>query len=436
MATSFFIKNNMLEINKDISQLKPSATLLINEAVKKLRIDGEKIYHFGFGQSPFPIPNKIVKRLKKNADCNHYLPTVGLQELRVEIAKFLGTHQQIKTNYENIFIGPGSKELLYQTILILEGTYLIPKGSWVSYVPQVKSVGKGYNILETKVETNYKLQSEVLENYCKNNNSQNNILILNSPNNPSGAVYSKEEIEKLAEVCKKYNITVLSDEIYSQISFESSNAPSISNYYPEKTIVFGGLSKVFSAGGYRLGYMMLPNELKELSTIYQSLFSETFSAVSAPIQYAAIEAYKYKKSVRKPVGASVKILSAVGEYVYQNLTQAGVSCTNPQGGFYVLIGFDSFKEELRERQLTNSVDLANYLLKEFKIALLPGVDFYFSPEELIFRLAYVDFNGKKVLKKYLKNDVPLNSKFIETNVPNVVAGIQKIIEFVNTLSAP
>lgn len=425
----------MLEINKNIILLKPSATLLINEAVKKLRAEGEKVYHFGFGQSPFPIPKRIVKELKKNADCNHYLPTVGLKELRIEIAKFLGEHQQIKTSYKNILIGPGSKELLYQTILVLEGTYLIPKGSWVSYVPQVKSVGKKFSLLETKIENNFKLQTEVLESYCKNNGSQNNILILNSPNNPSGAVYSKKELKGLATICKKYDITVLSDEIYSQLSFNDNCSPSISNYYPEKTIVFGGLSKVFSAGGYRLGYMILPNDLKNLRTIYQSLFSETFSAVSAPIQYAAIEAYRYKKSVRKPIEASVKILSAIGEYVYQNLMQAGVSCTEPQGGFYVLVGFDYFKESLNKKQLTNSVDLANYLLNEFKIALLPGVDFYFRPEEFVFRLAFVDFNGKKALKDYVKNDVPLDSKFIETYAPNVVDGIQKIIEFVNTLKS-
>jgi len=425
----------MLEINKDISQLKPSATLLINEAVKKLRAEGEKIYHFGFGQSPFPIPSKIVKSLKKNAKCNHYLPTVGLLELRIEIAKFLGKHQQIKTSYENVFIGPGSKELLYQTILILEGTFLIPKGSWVSYVPQVKSVGKDYAVLETDLETNYKLQSETLEAYCKENVGKNTILILNSPNNPSGAIYNTKELKKLSAVCKKYNITVLSDEIYSQVSFETSNAPSISNYYPEKTIVFGGLSKVFSAGGYRLGFMVLPKELTNLSTIYQSLFSETFSAVSAPVQFAAIEAYRYKKPVRKQVEASVKILAAIGDYVYRNLTEVGVTCTKSQGGFYVLIGFDAFREELRKKQLTNTVDLANYLLKEHQVALLPGVDFYFAPEELTFRLAFVDFNGKKALKKYFKNDVPLDSKFIETYALNVVAGIQKIVAFVNTLKA-
>jgi len=423
----------MLEINKNISQLKPSATLLINEAIKKLRRDGEKIYHFGFGQSPFPIPKNIVKKLKKHAECNHYLPTIGLPKLRNEIAKFLDDHQNIQTNKKNIFIGPGSKELLYQTILIIDGTYLIPKGSWVSYLPQIKANNKEAVILETYFQDNYKLTPKVLETYCNSHSSQNNILILNSPNNPSGAVYSAEELEKLAGVCKEFNLILLSDEIYSQVTFNSAYATSISNYYPENTIVFGGLSKVFSAGGYRLGYMVLPENLIELNSCFRSLFSETFSAVSAPVQYAAIEAYNYKKSVKKNVEASVRILNAIGGYVYNELTLAGLNCTEPQGGFYMLIGFDSFKEEIHNKQLTNSVALANYLLKHFKVALLPGVDFYFSPEDLIFRLAYVDFDGEKALKYYLKNNTPLDTNFIETFAPNIVKGIQKIIDFINTL---
>jgi aspartate/methionine/tyrosine aminotransferase len=259
------------------------------------------------------------------------------------------------------------------------------------------------------------------------------MLILNSPNNPSGAVYSAEELKQLAAICKEHNIIVLSDEIYSQIIYQSNTATSISNYYPENTIVFGGLSKVFSAGGYRLGFMVLPDNLMELETIYQSLFSETFSAVSAPVQYAAIKAYNYKKSIKKHVKTSIRILNLIGDYVFQELTQAGINCTQPQGGFYILINFDSYKDALQKKQLTNSVVMANYLLKEFKVALLPGIDFYFKPEELVFRLAYVDFDGKKALKKVLKNDVPLNTKFIERFAPNIIGGIQKIVSFTESL---
>ncbi len=422
-----------MKINSNISKLKPSATLLINETVKQLRVEGKKVYHFGFGQSPFPIPKPIVKNLKKNASCNHYLPTTGLQELKVEIAKFLKKHQNIKTASENIFIGPGSKELLYQSILIFEGTFLIPKGSWVSYVPQVNSVGKKSVIIETYFQDNYKLQPEVLENYLKDQKNKQHVLILNSPNNPSGAIYSEKELEKLAEVCKKYQIIVLSDEIYSQVSFNQKQAPSIFNYYPENTIVFGGLSKVFSAGGYRLGFMVIPENLKKLHTVYQSLFSETFSAVTAPIQYAAIEAYTFKKEVKKPIKAAVKILESVGNLVYDELSNAGINCTQPQGGFYMLISFDLFKDELKKINITTSTQLANYILNEYQVALLPGIDFYFKEDELVFRLAYVDFNGKKALKKYNNYKGKLNDTFAKSIAPNVVTGIKKLTEFVNSL---
>ncbi len=425
-----FIK---MKLNTNIKKLKPSATLLINEEVKKLRKKGFEIFHFGFGQSPFPVPKTIVKSLIENAKCNQYLPTKGLPELRKEISCFLNKNQHIKTTFENVFIGPGSKELLYQTILIFEGIFLIPKGSWVSYLPQVNTTGKKSFILDTFFKDNYKLRPEVLETYLKKYESKNNILILNSPNNPSGGIYSSDELKILASVCKKYNVVVLSDEIYSQISFYEKHAPSIYNYYPENTIVFGGLSKVFSAGGYRLGFMVLPNKFENLKIIYQSLFSETFSAVSAPIQYAAIKAYQYKKNVRKSINASVEILKHIGDFVYNKLSNAGIKCTQPQGGFYLLISFDLYRNSLEKLKIFTNTELAFYILNKYKVALLPGIDFYFNKDELIFRLAYVDFNGRKAINEFKRNKGKLNDTFVPKVAPNINSGIRNLIEFVNTL---
>ena len=129
----------MIQINQSILKLKLSATLAINQKVKALRNQNETVFHFGFGQSPFPIHDSIVNELKNNASNNHYLPTVGLETLRQVIAGFLQKHQNVTADSDYIYIGPGSKELLYQTILILEGIFLIPKGSWVSYGPQINS---------------------------------------------------------------------------------------------------------------------------------------------------------------------------------------------------------------------------------------------------------------------------------------------------------
>jgi aspartate aminotransferase len=417
-------------INKNMLSLKQSSTLLINEKVKELRIKGETISHFGFGQSPFPIHSSIVTALKENAENNHYLPVAGLEKLREQIVIFLKKHQNIETIREAIFIGPGSKELLYQSILIFEGEFLIPKGSWVSYIPQIQSKGGRYHILDTNLENDFKLTPESITTFFENEiPGKNYILILNSPNNPSGAVYSDLEYSALAIVCRKYNIAVFSDEIYSQINFSESYSPSISKYYPEKTIVFGGLSKVFSAGGYRLGYMVLPRELKELENVYKSLFSETFSCVSSPIQFAALKAYQFNASVQQYVADSSEILKKLSEFIYKELSIINIQCTKSKGSFYMLIGFNEYKKQILKLGITTSFDLANYVLVNYKFAMLPGIDFGFEKEELFFRIAFVDFDGKKVMKAF-NSDLEIDLDFIKRNTPNIFSGVEKIKKFI------
>jgi len=421
-------------INRKATQLKPSATLKINQKIIKLREEGRIIYHFGFGQSPFPVPSPIVEELKNNAASNKYLPTAGLPQLKNQIAKFLRKHQNIGATESSIFIGPGSKELLYQTILLIDGTYLIPKGSWVSYVPQITLNDKEFAVLDTYFEDCYKLRPDILETYLKTSTSETHVLILNSPNNPTGAVYTEAELEALARVCRSNNVLVLSDEIYSQLTFRSSAAPSISTHYPENTIVYGGLSKVFAAGGYRCGFMHVPPNLEALYEPFRSLFSETFSAVSAPIQYASVTAFAYGDQVCIQVEDSKKILETIGHFVEQSLVDAGLQCTHPEGGFYMLVDFEPFRKKLETLDLDDSVSLANYILEDWNVALLPGTDFYFSSEAYIFRLAYVDFDGKKALMAYQKNEkMVLDINFIKTFAPNVFMGVHKLKEFVNSL---
>ena len=163
------------------------------------------------------------------------------------------------------------------------------------------------------------------------------------------------------------------------------------------------------------------------------MFSETFSAVSAPIQYAAIEAYKFSTEVKEGVENSAAILNSLAQFVYHSLTKAQIKCTNPEGGFYMLIDFSYYKKQLENMNLNDSISLANHLLDDCDVALLPGTDFYFPPDEFIFRLAYVDFDGKKALNAYQKNkNMALDLKFIKTFAPNIFKGVQKIIDFVNS----
>jgi aspartate aminotransferase len=153
-------------------RIKTFCNFLINEKVKELRIMGQEVTHFGFGQSPFPIHNAIVEELKNNASNNHYLPVNGLQELRQQVVQFSFKHQGIQRASDLIFIGPGSKELLYQSVLIFEGHFIIPKGSWVSYIPQIKSKGGTYSVLETTLEDNFKLTPNCLRGIFKRKSSK------------------------------------------------------------------------------------------------------------------------------------------------------------------------------------------------------------------------------------------------------------------------
>ncbi|MFD2566800.1 pyridoxal phosphate-dependent aminotransferase [Pseudotenacibaculum haliotis] len=422
-----------MKINKDIFSLKPSATLEINEKVKALRKEGQTINHFGFGQSPFPIHDEIVNELKDHATNNHYLPVDGLEELRSQVSEFLSKNQGINAEKEQIFIGPGSKELLYQSILIFEGHFLIPKGSWVSYIPQIKSKGGAYSILETSIEHDFKLTAQGLEEFIQEHDKQEQyILILNSPNNPTGAIYTDEEYKELAEACRKHEIIVLSDEIYSQVNFDKDHACSISSYYPEKTIVFGGLSKVFSAGGYRLGYMVLPKEFASLTKVYRSLFSETFSCVASPVQYAAVKAYKYSEDIQKYVSEASVILSGVSSFIFQQLTAYRITCTNPRGAFYMMIGFDQFQDQINALGIRTSKELAIYLLEEYQVALLPASDFGFQENELFFRLAFVDFDGTKAMMAYREKGT-VNIDFLKQECPNMYKGVYQLVKFVNAL---
>ena len=173
-------------IKKKVIGLKPSATLAINERCKELIAQGKKIYRFGFGQSPFPIPEKIVEVLKKNAHRKDYLSIQGLPELRQAIATHLS--KQTKNNFskENVLITLGSKEAMYLMHVVFDGEIILPSSSWVSYAPQAELANNKTHWLQTSYENNWFPTAQALEKKIKSINSNKTLLILNSPNNPSG----------------------------------------------------------------------------------------------------------------------------------------------------------------------------------------------------------------------------------------------------------
>ena len=298
-----------------IKNLEPSSTLKINEISKQLEEKGKKIFKFGFGQSPFQVPIDIVNELKNNAHQNKYLPIQGLVKLRQSIAKYTSTQKNYSYTSNNIIIGPGSKELMFLLHIIFEGEIILPVPSWVSYAPQAIIGRNKIRLVQTKKENNWFPSGSEIEKIILKNKKKNYLLFLNSPNNPSGQIC--ENLEEISEISKKYNLIILSDEIYSELSF-NDNYRSISNLCPERTIISTGLSKWCGAGGWRLGYFVVPKNLETIKNKINVLASETFSAVSAPIQFAAIHAYEGDFS--NYIKLSRNILKSVGSYAYKNLS--------------------------------------------------------------------------------------------------------------------
>ena len=406
-------------IKNQISKLKPSATLAINEESNKLKKIGKKIYKFGFGQSPFPIPDSIVDALKSNAHKNKYLPMQGLEDLRVSIASYISKKKDHKYLSSNIIIGPGSKELMFLLQILFQGEIILPTPSWVSYAPQAIIGRNKIKWIQTKSENNWFPTAEEIEGVIKKDKQKKYLIFLNSPNNPSGQVCTN--LSEISELAKNYNLYFLSDEIYSELTFED-NYQSISNYCPENTIISTGLSKWCGAGGWRLGYFILPENLSEITNQLKVLASETFSSVSSPIQYAAIAAHKNDHT--NYINHSKNILKSVGNYVYENLKSNNVLINKPQGGFYLL-------PEFINKKFSTSTELCDNILKETGVALLPGSDFGFSEKKMLARLSYTDFDGENFMNKTVHNE-QINADKIQQYAPKIIEGINRLKHWSNT----
>ena len=404
-------------IKNKIKNLDLSATLKINEISENLEKEGKKIIKFGFGQSPFPVPDSIVEELKKNAHQKSYLPIQGLDDLREAISNYESKKKNRNISPEQIIVGPGSKELMFLLHISFDGDIILPTPSWVSYKPQSIIADNKFHWIETSAENNWYPSAENLEKLVIKNKEKNYLLIFNSPNNPSGQV--SKNLKEISEIVKKYKIIVLSDEIYSELTF-NENYESISNFCPEKVIVSNGLSKWCGAGGWRLGYFVIPSELNKLKNSMKVLASETFSAVSAPIQFAAISAFKldHKNYIIK----SKRILKGIGEYIYNNLNSNNVIMNKPMGGFYLM-------PEFTNKTFNTSAEMCTDLLNKKGVAILPGSDFGFSVKKMISRLSYTDFDGKNFISN-INLDTKVDEDLIEKYAPKIVEGTKRLKDWV------
>lgn len=372
--------------------LATSATLTMNEAVAKRRSSGRETIHLGFGEAAFPLHPLLNTGLAEAAKRTGYAPVLGIPALRQAIAGYLSRKRGVMFSSDQIVVGPGSKPLLYALLQILEGDLLLPVPSWVSYAPHARLAGRRVIEVETDPGDHHRLTPQALSQavaQAHKDGAYPRILLVNTPSNPTGSMFDRANVEAIAHWAREAGVTIISDEIYAELAHGWREHVSPSRFYPEGCIVTGGLSKAFSAGGWRLGYAALPSTMEgtQAMAALRALASEIWSAAATPVQEAALAAFALNDSIEQYVQRSARIHGYVAGKFYDTLVSLGVPCPRPAGAFYLYPDFYPWRPALMERGISTSEELVHYLLEEWDIATLPGTVFGERPEALRLRLA-------------------------------------------------
>ena len=393
-------------------------------------------YGFAFGQSPFPVPKLIQEALIKNSHKGAYAPISGIPELRNAISKYNKHYFGMDVSSERIHVGPGTKELIFNLLEILHGTVILPTPAWLGYLPQVRFLKKNYHMLPTR--SNKKISPHDLKRLALRLHDRQKILIFNNPNNPTGLLYDKLELEEISDVCREQNITVISDEIYAQTTYNFSKFVSMGKIYPEGTFVTNGLSKSHAAGGYRLGYVVFPQHAIDLKVQFKKILATEYTAVSTPIQHAAVAGFEISKEMDEYFEITRNIHQMMGEYTYRALLSIkGVKATKPDATFYLLADFNYYAIDLEKSKITTSQKLSESLIiHPYHAAIVGGDSLVLERTDFSARIAYVDYDGSKVYQNYLNNKPKTSSEkaeFVKTNAPKIIRGLKMIGNFFENL---
>ena len=393
-------------------------------------------YGFAFGQSPFPVPKIMQDALIKNANKGTYAAVQGIPELREAIAKYNKHYFAMDIDPKRIYVGPGTKELIFNLLEILHGTVILPTPAWLGYLPQIRLLKKNFHMLPT--QANQKITPNDLRKLALRLHDRQKILILNNPNNPTGLLYNRLELEEIADVCKEQSIAVISDEIYAQTTYDFSRFVSMGKIYPEGTFVTNGLSKSHAAGGYRLGYVVFPMHATDLKVQFKKILATEYTAVSTPIQYAAVKGFEISNEINEYFEITRNIHRIMGEYVYKELSKMeGVKVTKPEATFYLLADFNHYTSDLQAMKINTSQKLSEALIVHpYHTAIVGGDSLVLERTDYSARIAYVDYDGAKVYENYQKKK-PITdaekTEFVRTNAPRIVAGIEMISKFFENL---
>lgn len=362
-------------LSKRAQVINPSATLSLTAKAKAMKAEGIDVIGFGAGEPDFDTPQHIKEEAKKALDAGFtkYTPTTGIPELKKAICKKLKDDNGLDYETAQVLLGCGAKHCIYNAIQVLcdEGDEVIlPVPYWVSFPEQINVTGATTVLAETKEEGGFKVTPQDLSRLVT---PRTKLFILNSPSNPTGCVYSRNELESLAEILVKNGIWVISDEIYENIVYgvEHVGIASLGPEIKDLTIVINGMSKAYSMTGWRMGYAAGDKKVIGAMSNFQD------HSTSNPTSFAQKGALAAISGSQESVGQMVAEFRRRRDYIVDRLNKIpGVSCSLPDGAFYVFPNISQLlNKSLDGEAIQTSMRLSELLLDEARVAVLPGTPF-------------------------------------------------------------
>lgn len=365
-----------MTLSKRARAIGPSPTLGITAKAKAMKAEGIDVIGFGAGEPDFDTPEHIKQAAVRAIveGFTKYTPTAGIPELKKAICSRLKEDSGLEYEPANVIVSCGAKHSLFNIIQVLceeRDEVIIPAPYWVSYPEMVRVAGAKPVIIETTEKTGFKITPEMLS---ANITRRTKLLILNSPSNPTGSVYSGEELRPLAEIIVKNGLWVISDEIYDKLVYDGFRAVSIASLGPEikaRTLVVNGVSKAYAMTGWRIGYIAGD---KAIIAAVSNLQDHSTSNPTSIAQRAAVAALT---GPQEPVWEMVREFGRRRDYMIERLNRIpGITCLKPQGAFYAFPNVSAvLGRSYKGKRIGSSMDLTERLLTEARVAVLPGSPF-------------------------------------------------------------
>jgi aspartate aminotransferase len=397
-----------MAISERVKNINPSQTLAITAQALKMKQEGKKVISFAAGEPDFNTPENIREKAISaiREGFTHYTTNSGIIELKEAILEKFKKDNKVEYKASEIIVSSGAKQCLFNTILTIcdpGDEVLLPTPCWVSYTEQIKFAGAVPIFINTFQEEGFNLSAIQVEEKIT---PRTKLLILNSPNNPTGAVYEQEELKKIAQLLLKYNIYCICDEIYEKLVYDNVkhlSPASLSDEIKEKIITINGVSKSYAMTGWRIGYAAGPEEIIQGMSKIQGHSTSNANSIA---QKASVEALSGEQSTIEEMRKS---FDERRKYMVKRLNDIeGISCIRPAGAFYAFPNVSRILErgiEYNGKRISNSFDLSNFILKKAEVALIPGSAF--EAEDYL-RLSYAASledikEGLDRIEKILKN---------------------------------